>query len=337
MAKQNYNLHLKGYVGGWDFDSDYVDFVLGKNADSEVHVLIDSLGGSLATALSIVAAFRNHGNVHVHYVGMNASAATIASLGAKHVSIDSSAMYLVHKCSMEFFQWASANSDKLRSIIKEAEQMKENLDKMDANVAEMYASKCKRKPEDLLALMKKGGWLTAKEALEWGFVDEITEFEDDAAPVITDLVAADMSAAGIPIPSGISKEQPSANVMTRFIEALTNIFKSNQNQKEQMNPETNQPQAQQQVETPTAEQHEQQAETITAEAHATAIAEKDTEIANLKAEIAALKKAPGDSTSHIVDNKSNGSGEQKNEDPSSPEAFYATRQRAQALFDMMPH
>ena len=90
-------------------------------------MLIDSLGGSLATALSIVASFRNHGNVHVHYVGMNASAATIASLSAKHVSIDSSAMYLVHKCSMEFFQWASANADKLRSIIKEAEQMKENL------------------------------------------------------------------------------------------------------------------------------------------------------------------------------------------------------------------
>ena len=120
MSKKTYNLHLKGYVGGWDFDSDYVDFVLGKNADNEVHVLIDSLGGSLATALSIVASFRNHGNVHVHYVGMNASAATIASLGAKHVSIDSSAMYLVHKCSMEFFQWASANADKLRSIIKEA-------------------------------------------------------------------------------------------------------------------------------------------------------------------------------------------------------------------------
>ena len=64
MSKKTYNLHLKGYVGGWDFDSDYVDFVLNKNADNEVHVLIDSLGGSLATALSIVASFRNHGNVH---------------------------------------------------------------------------------------------------------------------------------------------------------------------------------------------------------------------------------------------------------------------------------
>lgn len=47
MAKTKYNLHLKGYVGGWDFDSDYVDFVLNKNTDKEVAVLIDSLGGQV--------------------------------------------------------------------------------------------------------------------------------------------------------------------------------------------------------------------------------------------------------------------------------------------------
>ena len=62
-------------------------------------MLIDSLGGNLATALSIAAAFKNHGKVSVHFVGMNASAATIASLGAAHISIDKNAMYLVHKCS----------------------------------------------------------------------------------------------------------------------------------------------------------------------------------------------------------------------------------------------
>ena len=244
MAKTNYQLHLKGYVGGYDFDRDYVDYILAKNTDKEVHVLIDSLGGSLATALSIVASFRQHGNVHVHYVGMNAYAATIVSLGAKHVSIDSSAMYLVHKCSMEFFRWASANSDKLEDIIKEAEQMKTDLEKMDANVAQMYAAKCQKSQGDLLALMKKGGWLTAKEAKEWGFVDEITDYEEDAAPVITDSIAADMGAAGIPVPSHLAKEQPST-LLTRFIEALTNIFKSNSNAQSDMNP-NNQEQQQEQ-------------------------------------------------------------------------------------------
>lgn len=325
MAKKNYNLHLKGYVGGWDFDADYVDYVLGKNQDGEVNVLIDSLGGSLAKALSIVAAFRNHGNVNVHFVGMNASAATIASLGAKHVSMDSSAMYLVHKCSMEFFQWASANSDKLRSIIKEAEQMKEDLDKMDANVAEMYAAKCKREPSQLLALMKKGGWLTAKEALDWGFVDEITDFEDDMAPVITDDMAADMSTAGIPMPEGFSRVNTSA--FNRFVVALTNFFKSNQNNNEKMNTENStKANAEEKVASPASE-------TISADAHAKAIADKDAEIKALRDEIEALKKAPGDSTSHIVDENKKGTA---SIDPNSPEAFFETKARAQELYDMLP-
>ena len=106
MPTPKYALHLKGYVGGWDFDSDYVDFILSKNSGKEVSVLIDSLGGQLNTALSISSAFRRHGNVHAHFVGMNASAATIASMGAKRITMDASAMYLVHQCSHSFFEWA---------------------------------------------------------------------------------------------------------------------------------------------------------------------------------------------------------------------------------------
>ena len=103
MPQTQYNLHLKGFVGGADFDRNYVDYILAKNAGKEVNVLIDSLGGNLATALSIAAAFKNHGKVSVHFVGMNASAATIASLGAAHISIDKNAMYLVHKPKGRFF------------------------------------------------------------------------------------------------------------------------------------------------------------------------------------------------------------------------------------------
>ena len=101
---KNYHLHLRGFVGGYDFDSRHVQNVLDANKGKRVDVLIDSLGGSVATALTIASAFRNHGDVHVHFVGMNASAATIASMGAKEITMDSSAMYLVHKCSAEFFQ-----------------------------------------------------------------------------------------------------------------------------------------------------------------------------------------------------------------------------------------
>lgn len=144
MPQTNYNLHLKGFVGGADFDRDFVDFVLAKNAGKDVNVLIDSLGGNLATALSIASAFANHGSVSVHFVGMNASAATIASLGAKHISIDKNAMYLVHKCSTAFFEWGSLNADQFRSLIADCQKQAANLDKLDVNIASMYASKCRK-------------------------------------------------------------------------------------------------------------------------------------------------------------------------------------------------
>ena len=192
MSARNYNLRLKGYVGGNNFEDGYVDYVLSKHKDSPVTVLIDSTGGSLKTALSIAAAFRNHGDVSVHFVGLNASAATIASLGAKHISIDSAAMYLVHKCSSGLFEFGNFNADELSDLLSRIEQTKTDLEKFDANVAEMYARKCKKSPQDLLDLMKVGGWLTAKEALDWGFVDEITDIEEDAnaKPKLTGEVAA---------------------------------------------------------------------------------------------------------------------------------------------------
>ena len=57
MSNATYNLHLKGFVGGADFDRNYVDFVLAQNSEQSVSVLIDSPGDSLATALSIASAF----------------------------------------------------------------------------------------------------------------------------------------------------------------------------------------------------------------------------------------------------------------------------------------
>lgn len=223
MSNTTYNLHLKGFVGGADFDRNYVDFVLAQNSEQSVSVLIDSLGGSLATALSIASAFRNHGDVSVHFVGMNASAATIASLGAKHISIDANAMYLVHKCSTEFFRWCDLNADNTEALIQELQAQKSDLDKLDINIASMYSAKCKKEVKDLLDLMKVGGWLSAKEALDWGFVDEITN-ANEQAPVLTDAVASAMANAGMPIPNIPIAEKDS--VFAKFIASLSSLFKS---------------------------------------------------------------------------------------------------------------
>lgn len=354
MPQTKYNLHLKGFVGGYDFDSDYVDFILGKNAGKPVNVLIDSLGGSLATALSISSAFKLHGDVSVHFVGMNASAATIASLGAKNVSIDTNAMYLVHKCSQAFFEWSSLNADQMADLISALEKQKADLDKLDINVAAMYAAKCKKEPKALLDLMKVGGWLTAKEAREWGFVDEITDEPEDAAPKLTDSTASAMAAAGIPIPHIPIADKEKDGGFARFLATIAAFFKNGST------PATT-PEISNQSDTP-AEMStltvphicavlsldsltladgsssaslsvEQLAKIDKAFTDRDSAAKaKDDEIAALKAKLAELEKRPAESTTAVVETKP--APEAKPQ--SAIDAFAASVRSAREIYDQLP-
>ena len=77
---------------------------------------------------------------------------------------------------------------------------------------------------------------------------------------------------------------------------------------------------------------EQQRQTLEAQ-HNAAIAAKDQEIANLRAELNAFKKAPGDSTSQVVQTEKKDNPQDK---PSAVEDFFATRQRAAELYNLVP-
>ena len=363
-TKTNYNLHLKGFVGGYDFDADYVDYILSKNSDKEVYVLIDSLGGRSNTALSIFSAFKRHGNVNVHFVGMNASAATIASLGAKHITMDASAMYLVHKCSVGFFEWGQLNSDGLQALIDNIEHQKADLDKLDANIAQMYATRCKKEPAELLELMKAGGWLTAQEALQWGFVDELTDYEDEDAPVLTDTMANAMASAGIPVPNmptmKLTSQEQSA--FTKFINALGQFFSNSQGNKIN-NSSTITPTPMKKILTCVcailACEHllsndgkitldDAQMESIESaiSADKQTINDLNAQInrlktekqtlsdanAQLQSEVDTLKKKPGDTSAQVVNNQQ----KQKPAEKTDAEEYFESRANAQELFDMLP-
>ena len=359
-------------VGGYDFDRDYVDYVLSKNPDTEVHVLIDSLGGSLATALSIVAAFREHQNVHVHFVGMNASAATIASLGAKHITMDSSAMYLVHKCSIGFFEWGQLNSDGLQALIDNIEHQKADLDKLDANIAQMYATRCKKEPAELLDLMKAGVWLTAQEALAWGFVDELTDYEDESAPVLTDAMANAMANEGIPIPDMPRMNPQEQSAFAKFLSSLAAFFTGAQHNPEMksqtINSQTQNPmkkiftsicailacehllsndgkitlddaqldslESAISADKQTINDLNTQIETLRTEKQQLETDKQTLSSQNqqLQAEVNTLKQKPGDTTGHVVNDKHNGQPAEKTD----AELYFESRANAQSLFDQLP-
>lgn len=349
---KTYQLHLKGFVGGYDFDADYVDYILSKNSGKEVHVLIDSLGGKSNTALSIFSSFKRHGNVNVHFVGMNASAATIASLGAKHITMDRSAMYLVHKCSIGFFEWGNMNADDLQQLIANIEHQKKDLDKLDANIAQMYATRCKKESADLLALMKDGGWLTAEEALAWGFVDEITDYEDETAPVLTDSLAAAMASAGIPLPK-ITDTADEQSAVSRFINLLASIFKSSNSHNSITTTNTEKTMKKIfknicsmlscdaiEVEEGRVMMTDEQMQAVENAVQADkdeikSLKEKNTalsdEVASLKTEMEELKKKPADTSAQVMD------GSKKlNDKTSDVDEFIMTQNKARDLYSLIP-
>ena len=322
MAKTAYHISLKGYVGGYDFDRSTVDATLAKNEGKEVNVLIDSLGGSLATGLSISAAFRNHGKVNVHFVGLNASAATIASLGAAHISIDAGAMYLVHQCSMAFFEWGCLNSAQFDTLIADCEKIKADLDKLDLNCAQLYARKCRKPTADLLALMKVGGWLTAKEALDWGFVDEITDLADEPAPKLTDSLASAMANAGMPIPNIPLAEQDRESAFGKFLSAITSIFKS---QTPNAMPSDTTTKTYSEEEYNALNQKLTDANALT-ESQKKTIEDRDKTIADLQAKLAAK---PAVESKQVVEDSKPGEQQPKN----NVEQFVDTYNSARALFN----
>lgn len=347
---KNYDLFLKGGVGGWYFSSEFVNWSLDKKKNEEVHVLINSLGGYTHEGVAISSLFKLHGNVHVHFVGHNASAATIAAMGAKKITIDEDAAFLVHKCLYPIMEWAYKNADELDDYIKKLEQVKKDNDTLDSCVAGMYARRCKKSKEDLLALMKVGGWLTPEQALEWGFVDEITHYTDDEKPELSEASISALSDAGIPLPPNFAKKKGS--IMERFFAFLQSSFS---NPAPDDNPGANNTSLQmsklsalcallgaslaiaddkltlsaeqaQQVDS-LLDENKKSIDSLNA-----SVAEKDQEIAELKKsvdtlkasaedlkasiaekdqEIAELKKTPGDGTSDVVDPG-------KSDDPYSP-------------------
>jgi ATP-dependent protease ClpP protease subunit len=174
-----YQLDIDDNIGAWGISKSYVRQSLAGFKDKPVNVRISSLGGDVAHGLDIRQQFIDHGQVTAYLYGCVASSATIIALGAKKVCMSKYGMFLVHKVSNWVDEWGTYNADQIQEIIEKLKQAKEDNDKFDLVLASIYADKCKKRIEDILDVLKAGKWMTAQEALDYGFVDEIVEDADD--------------------------------------------------------------------------------------------------------------------------------------------------------------
>lgn len=230
----NYDFEIIGEIGYGLGSEEYVAWMLQGMEGREVNVRVCSLGGSAIAGLNIATRFKEHGNVTVHLMGMNASAATILAMGARKVCMDSNGGMLIHKCMLWMEQWGNMNADELRKTIDEMAKTAEQADAIDAIMLQWYMNRCKKPAEDVLELMQKDKFITAEEALEFGLVDEIEQMQE-GAPAMASAMAkwvaqADRSLLYAPaVNGGKSGAEPAANATGTVADTTTNTTNNNMN------------------------------------------------------------------------------------------------------------
>ncbi len=149
--------------------------MLNEAADEAIELQISSLGGSVDHALAIHDMLAERGNISSKLTGFIASAATFIALPTT-TRISENSFYLIHKVLSWVDEWGMMNEDDIDAVIEKLSKEKKENEKMTLVMAQRYAERAKAKGKslhDVLELMKQDTWLTASEALEWGFVDEV--------------------------------------------------------------------------------------------------------------------------------------------------------------------
>jgi ATP-dependent Clp protease, protease subunit len=202
---------IDGYIGSYAFSKQFIRNELEGHSKNPVEVKISSLGGSVDHALNIYDQFVEHGNVTAELSAFVASSATIISLGAKTVRMNENSFYLIHKAMNWVDEWGTMNEDEIESLIAKLEKQKQEVAKVTLQLAKMYVAKSGKALDKIIDLMKQETWLTAEEALEWGFVDDVF-IPDVAENYLENMqMVALVTSNGFPDPPRKNKTQTNPN------------------------------------------------------------------------------------------------------------------------------
>ena len=132
---------------------------------SALDIYINSPGGDIYEAKAIFAQLQRFtGEKVVHVDGIAASAATYIAMVGDRIITARDATWMIH----EVWTIAMGNAAALRETA-------DLLDKENGTYAERYAMRTKQSVEDVRAWMAAETWMTAQEAKDRGFTDEIAE------------------------------------------------------------------------------------------------------------------------------------------------------------------
>lgn len=162
-------IEFYGYISEYSWFEDDITPAIFKNdlntigKGGPVTLRINSGGGDVFAASVIRSIIMEYpGKVTARIDGLCASAATFVATAADLVKMQDTAFFMIHDPST--VAWGTVESFK---------QIIDFLKTIKDGIVEGYQSKTKMEPEKLAQLMTKETWMTAQEAKDFGFVDEV--------------------------------------------------------------------------------------------------------------------------------------------------------------------
>lgn len=125
----------------------------------EIHININSPGGSIIEGFSIFSAIANsEAEVHTHIVGIAASMAGVIAMAGDKITMVDFGKLMIHNPS------GSSDPD---------ENEQNALDSLKDSLLVIFKNRTNKSKEELSEIMDNETWLNPKEALKGGFIDEI--------------------------------------------------------------------------------------------------------------------------------------------------------------------
>jgi ATP-dependent Clp endopeptidase proteolytic subunit ClpP len=138
---------------------------------AEIVLHIASPGGSVSDGLAIYNALVSHpAKVTSRVEGWTASMATIVALAGETVAMYDNCLFMIHNPLL----LCVGNASELR-------QQADWLDRVSAIMAGIYMARTTKTEAELQAALDAETYLSADEALDWGFVTEVVVAEQAAA------------------------------------------------------------------------------------------------------------------------------------------------------------
>jgi ATP-dependent Clp endopeptidase proteolytic subunit ClpP len=162
----------------------FIDAVQKLGDVENIHLRINSPGGDVSDGLTIYNYLRNHAaKVTVTVEGIAASIASVIAMAGDEIIMGVGTTMMVHNP----WTWASGNAASFRKVADDLEVITKGL--LDA-----YALKTGKTHDELKALLDGETYLTAQEAVEFGFADRLDVELSAAAAANMDLIKVQVQA-----------------------------------------------------------------------------------------------------------------------------------------------